>query len=182
VTCMLYSPNDPAAAQLAFDLDQFMGRWHVTHSTLPLWKDKTDVSITYAPIPAAPDSPVQFRDHVEYRKAGSTGKPSVVDGIDTQQDLPTRYKWRGSGLLMIATSRWQILGYNSGQDGQVPWALTYFEKTLFTPAGMDIYSRTPEGLSPDLVEEILAQVKSLGGDVASMAGSFFEIERTLPSS
>lgn len=86
---------------------------------------------------------------------------------------------------MIATSRWQMLGYNSGDDGQVPWALTYFEKTLFTPAGMDIYSRTPEGLSADLVGEIFAQVKSLGGDAALIAEDFFEVERTstvLPSS
>lgn len=79
---------------------------------------------------------------------------------------------------MISTSRWQMLGYNSGDDGEVPWALTYSEKTLFAPAGMDIYSQTTEGLPDTLIDEILAKVRGLGGDVAPMAEDFFQIERT----
>jgi hypothetical protein len=139
-------------------------------------QNKTDVTITYTPLSAQTEGPVQFLDRVEYSKAGSS-KRSIIDGVDTQQDHPTHFRWRGKGILMIATSRWQLLGCGSGDDGEEPWALTFFEKTWFTPAGMDIYSRTPQGLSVPLVEEILAKVKGLQGDVAAIADGFFEVER-----
>ena len=45
------------------------------------------------------------------------------------------------GWLMIASSKWQVLGYGEG------WAITYFAKTLFTPAGIDIYIRAEQGIS-----------------------------------
>lgn len=58
-------------------------------------------------------------------------------------------------MLMIASSKWQLLGYNPpGEDGggdAEEWAVTFFEKTLFTPAGLDIYARTEKGLPEDLV-------------------------------
>jgi hypothetical protein len=56
--------------------------------------------------------------------------------------------------------------------------VSLFEKTLFTPAGLDIYARTPEGLPQALLEQIISKVKELGGEVAPMADGFFEIPRT----
>lgn len=79
---------------------------------------------------------------------------------------------------MITTSRWQLLGHNSGENGEELWALTFFEETLFTPAGLDIYSRMPQGLSALLLEEILVKVKGLQGGMAVIADGFFEVERT----
>lgn len=59
---------------------------------------------------------------------------------------------------MIASSKWQLLGYGppgAGESAQAEdspeWAVTFFEKTLFTPAGLDIYARTEQGLPDDLV-------------------------------
>lgn len=78
---------------------------------------------------------------------------------------------------MIASSRWQILGF--GGEGDSPaWALTYFEKTLFTPAGLDIYARTSDGLPAELVNNIFDNIRALGGDTAKLAEQFFEVKRS----
>lgn len=96
---------------------------------------------------------------------------------------PTRFKWRGKGWLKIASSRWQILGCSSNLTStpessgslDVSWVVTYFEKTIFTSAGLDIYSRSAEGLPAAVVDEIIAQVKALGGDIGKLADTFFEV-------
>lgn len=152
------------------------------HCLLTSPQDKKDVSITYAPHSDAssPQGSLKFDDLVEYypssAKPGS--KPSTVAGTDHQLAVG-RFKWRGNGLLFIASSRWQILGCNtSGADGGHPWAVTFFEKTLFTPAGLDIYARSAEGLPEPLLKEIFEKIKALGGGIATLSEAFFEVERT----
>jgi hypothetical protein len=83
--------------------------------------------------------------------------------------------------LMIASSKWEILGYGdeegTGSEGGVKngWVVTYFAKTLFTPAGVDIYSRVG-ALKPETVEGIKAGLVGLGGDVEKLANEMFEIK------
>ncbi|KAI9067144.1 hypothetical protein FKP32DRAFT_1673327 [Trametes sanguinea] len=203
VESIVVHPPDSHNPPIELDLDKFMGTWHVTHSTLPLWTTKKDVTITYAMKPSpADDSTVRFDDIVEYRAKSDTpnSKPSRVVGVDTLLAPPhsdtaaagntdgasaprpaqTRYKWRGKGWLVIASSRWQVLGCSRDPSAENPhaWAVTYFEKTLFTPPGLDIYARTAQGLPDELVEVIISKVKALGGDVAKLANTFFEVERS----
>ncbi|EIW63078.1 uncharacterized protein TRAVEDRAFT_56248 [Trametes versicolor FP-101664 SS1] len=197
-TVVLHAP-DLHNPPIDLDLDKFMGTWHVTYSTLPLWKSKKDVTITYAlKKSSGSDATVQFDDTVEYRGASdpATSTRSRVTGVDTlvtpesqsptaanldaRPPAPTRYKWRGKGWLAVATSRWQVLGCSAdtSPENAHAWAVTYFEKTLFTPQGLDIYARTPAGLPPALVVQIVAQAKALGGDVAALADAFFEVGRS----
>jgi len=178
----IFPPSDERHDDFEFDLDGFMGKWYVTHSTLPLWKNKKDVSITYTPLPDAGSSrgTTEFDDLVEYHSfsAEPGSKPSTIAGRDRTLAVG-RFKWRGNGLLVIASSRWQVLGCNtSGMEGSHAWAVTFFEKTLFTPAGLDIYARSAEGLPEPLLGEILEKIKAVGGDVAALSESFFEVERT----
>jgi hypothetical protein len=92
---------------------------------------------------------------------------------------------RGKGLLMIATSRWQLLGFHvssspgaEATDAEDPeWVVTYFASTLFTPAGLDIYSRQNHGLSDKFVESLIEDIRSLGGEVAQLVkdGGMFRV-------
>lgn len=75
------------------------------------------------------------------------------------------------GWLVIASSKWQVLGYGDG------WAVTFFAKTLFTPAGLDVYSRDGNGISEELFQEILSKTKALGGEVGKLAETLFEVKR-----
>jgi len=67
---------------------------------------------------------------------------------------------RGNGLLAIATSKWQL-----------------FASTLFTPPGLDIYSRRKDGLSDEFIEGLIEELGSLGGDVARLVkdGGMFRV-------
>jgi hypothetical protein len=47
-------------------------------------------------------------------------------------------------------------------EGETEWAVTYFAKTLFTPAGIDIYTRPRPQLPESLLEEIKARLKGTG--------------------
>ena len=155
--------------------DSLMGTWHVTHSSLPLWKGKRNVNITYQLLPADKSGVAKIDDLVQYQAIGSD-KISSVHGVDK----PTpgnqgAWDWRGKGWLKIASSHWECLGFGHTDDGN-QWLVTYFEKTLFTPAGIDIYSRNKEGLPQAVVDQISTALKDLAvKEIIDLANSIFEI-------
>lgn len=139
-------------------VDFLHGTWHVTHSTLPMWKSSRNVRITYTPLPKNPE---MLDDLVEYQSL-SGEKLKSVHGIDTpNRTFPGSYDWRGKGWLRIASSHWEVLGYGPEEGG---WAVTYFARTLFTPAGVDVYSRIKGGLSEALLQRIQDEMKRIEDD------------------
>jgi hypothetical protein len=67
---------------------------HRVASTLPLWKNKKNVAITYSAIPGEPAT--TFDDLVTYqmRSAKVGGAPSTVKGIDRlEEGAEGRWKW-----------------------------------------------------------------------------------------
>ncbi|PVH92205.1 hypothetical protein DM02DRAFT_620078 [Periconia macrospinosa] len=165
-------------------LQWISGSWNVTHSTLPMWRKNRNVVITYSAVPNT--SPPHLDDLVTYQPVNSASQKTVHgvdkpfsvpniakgDGEDTKDVASLGYNWRGKGWLMIASSKWEILGY--GDDEENSWVVTYFAKTMFTPVGIDIYSRKGK-LRPEMVEQIKAGLAGLGGDVAKLAGEVFEV-------
>ncbi|EON65627.1 hypothetical protein W97_04866 [Coniosporium apollinis CBS 100218] len=164
--------------------DFLHGKWHVTHSTLPMWRSKSNVSISYTPLPYPPSTEIaltsatlpRLDDLVEYQPHGSS-RTKAIRGVSTPSDSSGwTYDWRGKGWLMVATSRWEILGY--GKEGGNRWCVTYFAKTLFTPAGLDVYSRSPAGLKAETMEHVQQILKMFGDPVLSeLAGAMFEVDR-----
>jgi hypothetical protein len=156
------------------------GTWHVTHSTLPMWKSKSNVRITYTPLPAHTDAPTDFDDLVEYKKL-TGGKDSSVHGVSRAVTVPElgagwAFSWRGKGLLMIASSQWEILGWGEDAATGSSWVVTYFGKTLFTPAGLDFYSRSKDGLSEGIVTSIKAELAKLeDSSLKTLAASVFDV-------
>ncbi|GAA5973127.1 hypothetical protein JCM11641_006281 [Rhodosporidiobolus odoratus] len=178
--------------------DRLMGRWCVIASTLPLWRNKRDVTITYSAIPGEPAT--TFDDSVEfsYSLPMLGWRKSEVKGVDRlEEDVEgngARWKWRGKGLLKISTSQWQLLGHSLGPPsasdpsssgsadpssslGNPDWVVTYFSSTLFTPAGLDIYARTPDALSQEHVEKLVDRLKGLGGEIEELVkdGGMFRV-------
>ena len=147
-----------------------------------MWKSKRNVTITYTPLPPSTSSPAldgtnKLDDLVSYQSLTSD-KVKTLAGIDTANGKDTgTWGWRGKGMLMLVSSHWEVLGYGD-LEAEQQWAVTYFSKTLFTPAGIDIYSRKKEGPS----EAFLAAVKeALAGiehePVQKLAGEIFEVKR-----
>lgn len=168
------------------DLPWLCGTWHVTHSTLPMWRDKRNVRIRYTRLAGN-----KLDDLVTYQALNSR-EVSSVHGVDSPK-RDGRYVWRGKGLLMVASSKWEVLGWGGGgPSGDEEWVVTYFNKTMFTPAGIDIYARTQRGLTPATVSKLrkgLAGVeKQLGkekeqgirdieGDFSKLVGQLFAVKR-----
>lgn len=132
-----------------------------------MWRSARNVRITYAPykpIPGANDN------LVEYEKKNGKGGVKTVVGIEKPDPvIPGAWTWRGKGLLAIASSHWEVLGWGErplpggeeGEGGIERWAVTWFAPTLFTQEGVDIYSDRKEGLSKETAEEVIKVLKDL---------------------
>jgi hypothetical protein len=156
-------------------LPWLLGTWHVTHSTLPIWKKARNVSITYTPLASSPE---KLDDLVTYQSL--TGdKLKTVSGTDTPAGS-VAWNWRGNGWLIIVSSHWEVLGWGEeeggeGEGGQ--WVVTYFAKTLFTPAGIDIYSRRKEGLKEGTLQAVKQALGKVDAEVVrGLVGSIFEVK------
>lgn len=110
--------------------------------------DKTNPTFTYSITDKKADTNVLL-DEVKYLKRG---KSRTLTGFDYQDKTdPSTFVWRGKGLLSFVRSTWKVVLIDpSGQ-----WAVIWFSKTLFTPEGVDIVSRTP-ALSTETQTHIFA--------------------------
>jgi hypothetical protein len=130
------------------------GTWFICFSNFPMWTkgNKTNLTFNYAVAETSPK--LILSDDVRYLK---NGKQKSIKGLDTQSsENPNAFKWRGKGFLKIASSNWEVV-FKDEEQGQ--WAVIYFSKTLFTPEGVDIISRTEE-LSPEMLKEINEKIKA----------------------
>ena len=138
------------------DIPWLCGTWHVTHSTLPMWRNKRNVRIVYTRLPSN-----RLDDLVSYQKMTST-EVHIVHGRDTPKK-DGAFVWRGKGLLKVASSKWEVLGWGGLEEGGEQWVVIYFAKTLLTPAGIDICSRKQAGLSDATVRKLQRGLSKIDG-------------------
>ncbi|EJD39460.1 hypothetical protein AURDEDRAFT_139283 [Auricularia subglabra TFB-10046 SS5] len=154
--------QNPAHTDAPPPLEWLAGTWHVTHSTLPMWRAKRNVAITYTVLPSTGTEPRKLDDLVEYQSLTSS-TVKTVRGIDTASMGGAAWDWRGKGWLAIASSRWE-------------WVVTYFAKTLFTPAGIDLYSRHPGGLRRETVAAVKKAFAGIADEeIRVLAEGLFEV-------
>jgi hypothetical protein len=126
-----------------------------------MWRKAKNVRITYKIIPpSTPSGPTLLDDEVCSEPTQKTlmPQPKSIKGIDTP-DGEGAWNWRGKGWLKIASSHWEVLGWGE-RDGE-RWVVTWFAPSLFTPAGVDIYSSRKEGLSKGLYGDIMSGLEGL---------------------
>ncbi len=167
--------------------------WHIIQTTLPLWKDKRNVHINYA---AASNS--RLDDTVVYQTASGSTKTKTVHGIDTPSGgdgVDGVWEWRGKSWLKIASSHWEVLGCSCGGEEERDedeeeetaaaaaaaasawWVVVFFEKTLFTPAGLDILSPAKTLDEAVVARIILALGESEDERVRELSKGFFAVEQ-----
>jgi hypothetical protein len=137
-----------------------------------MWRKAKNVRITYRILPSqSPSSPTLLDDTVESVPTEKTWmpQPKAIYGIDTP-DGEGAWNWRGKGLLKIASSHWEVLGW--GERGGERWVVTWFAASLFTPAGLDIYCDQKEGISDGLYKDIVTALgRSEAKDLAALVTS-----------
>lgn len=160
-------------------IDHLIGTWHVIYSSLPLWKSKRNVTITYKALePTAAhhnqEAVSRLDDTVSYQTLTSD-KIKTVHGIDTASGPGADiWDWRGTGWLKLASSHWEVIGY--GQNSGEAWGVTYFASTLFTPAGIDIMSKSKKGISAETLSGIKAAFSNFDDEnVKKLALKLFEV-------
>lgn len=125
------------------------GVWHIQATNFPMWLSgkRKAPSITYGLLSS---SPLVLSDLVEY--TNKRGKAKSIKGNDTFKR--NEFEWRGQGLLKLLSSRWRVLHIQPGL------LLIQFEKSLFTPAGIDILA--DENMGTEWKDELLASPDSFG--------------------
>ncbi|WP_461040814.1 lipocalin/fatty acid-binding family protein [Spirosoma harenae] len=129
-------------------MQTLIGTWFICSTNFPMWLkgDKLNPTFTYSTV--ASDSGMdRLLDEVKYVKNGSQKTLTGYDYPDKTDSMA--FVWRGKGLLSLIQSKWKVALLSP--DGQ--WAVIWFSKTLFTPEGVDIISRTPQ-LSPQTLDHI----------------------------
>lgn len=119
--------------------DPVSGTWQIVASSLPFWRSRSAPAVSYLPLPDG-----RVLDAVTYVRGG---RDKLVLGVDTRTDAG--FEWRGlQHVTRLTTSRWQVIASDeTAGDPADRWAVTAFDKTLFTPAGVDIYCRARD-ISP----------------------------------
>jgi hypothetical protein len=155
-----------------------------------MWKSKRNVRIQYTPLdPSSPSIPKDQTDRLDdlvtYQSLHGDSV-STIKGVDTAPAGNSRgeWDWRGKGWLMIASSHWEVLGWGEEEaNNGNKWAVTMFAKTLFTPAGIDVYSQSRGGVRPETLEGIKNALDAIDdADVKSMAKNIFEVKIDDPQS
>jgi hypothetical protein len=151
-------PPDVLAGQLP-------GRWTIRATNFPMWirGDRRHPVIEYGLISA---DPLVLSDRVEYddeRRGART-----IAGRDRARG--DGFVWRGSGLLGVLSSRWEV----SGLDGDL--LAIRFHRSAVTPAGVDLLLREG-GEEPELRTRAAADLDALGLTIEEFAGLTWLPER-----
>lgn len=132
---------------------EIIGKWYLAFSNFPMWKDKHIHGVSFNYTPMVKDNKPCLHDVVEYK---NKHKEKSIIGIDEYEEKEPRiFKWRGSGLLRWFTSTWQVEWMNEMKT----CAIISFNKTWFTPAGLDIITRD-KFADNHLISEALHIVKA----------------------
>ncbi|MCJ1348322.1 hypothetical protein MMC31_006553 [Peltigera leucophlebia] len=156
-------------------LEQLLGRWYITHTSSPAWRDKRNVELTFTSRASTSQPYPQIDDRINYQSLSSS-KLQTVQGTDTPSQANTwAWTWRGNGWLKLVTSHWEILGHGQLQDhGQ--WIVVYAQKSVFTPAVINVYTRKKEGLPEALRKGIEAAVEEFGHqDLQALIRSLYSV-------
>ena len=131
------------------------GRWYIVETSLDFWQRRSNPSITYTQqrYKGVP----RLLDQVRYTNAA--GQPKQIVGYDYElAGEQGHFLWLAQPrYLFFLKSRWGLVAHDPEYR---EWAVTYFSKTLFTAAGIDIYARKPN-LAPQARQQIIEQISGV---------------------
>ncbi|PYH70140.1 uncharacterized protein BO88DRAFT_275804 [Aspergillus vadensis CBS 113365] len=155
-----------------------LGTWYITRSSSPFWSDKRNPTITLtADTNTPPDtlplsalsqatttSPAPILTNKTSYQTLSSSSVKTTTGTDRAilagKELgPIQMEWRGSGWLRMVSAQWEILGWGGADNGE--WLLVFANKSMFTPAGISLYSRRKTGVDEMVWAEIEVELRGL---------------------
>ncbi|KAL9009987.1 MAG: hypothetical protein Q9173_005037 [Seirophora scorigena] len=152
---LLALPTSDASTFQPPSTNDLLGDWWIVQTSLPYWRDKRNVKITYTQLANDNTATLSVQDDASYQLLDSD-KTKMIRGINTlsQRDQPGAWDWRGTGWVKIVSNHWKILAYGPGGGEEMEWLLIHTEKSFFTPAAVHVYSRVKTAL-PRFVKDAL---------------------------
>ncbi|CAG8970820.1 hypothetical protein HYALB_00001608 [Hymenoscyphus albidus] len=145
---------DPNSKTSLPSLDEIVGTWHIIRTSVPFWKDKRNPTVTFQKHSDSTSTTSYLENSTNYQPSTST-KIKTVNGTDSPvTEQQGTYEWRGAGWLKVASSSWEILGYE--KSGVNAWLFVYTPGSIFTTGGLILYSNSKEGLSEGALERLEA--------------------------
>lgn len=138
--CREAPPAAAAAAAPATSLDvkALDGRWFIVASDLSTWTsgEKTSPVLHYE-VEVGDDGLAVLRDRATFLEGGSHTEYRGTDTQETNESLS--FSWRGEGVLSLVSTRWHLMHMAPDKS----WAIAFYEKTVASPSGVAVLSRTP---------------------------------------
>jgi lipocalin len=129
------------------ELQDFEGTWYIHLTNFPQWLKEKNQNPTLNYSIGKRNDKKGLNDLVKYER---NGKQKTISGFDFPLDSTnTQFNWKGKGILSLVGSKWWVVAYNSEKQ----WMITQFENTLFSPAGVDVISKS-KTLSESELKEI----------------------------
>ena len=136
-------------------LDDLEGKWFINQSNFPMWLkgNKTNPTFNYTLIQK--NGEPRLLDEVQYSKKSKV--KSIIGHDKPLNENNNSFIWRGKGVLAFVKSKWNILYI----DPEKQWMIIHFQKTLFTPEGYDVVSRS-KTLEGELLSTLEQKLNELG--------------------
>lgn len=133
----------PAAAAAAapaqsIDVAALDGKWFIVASDQSTWTSGTKVSPTlHYKVSVGDDGLAVLEDRASFLEEG---QQTEYRGTDTQENKESlSFNWHGTGVLSLVSTRWHLMHMAPDKS----WAIAFYEKTVASPAGVAVLSRTP---------------------------------------
>ncbi|KAM0802920.1 hypothetical protein BDR22DRAFT_100790 [Usnea florida] len=158
--------------------EQLLGQWFIVHSSLPFWRNKRNIKISYSAVSSPARPIVQTNDTVVYQTLNSD-KLNTVNGVNTvaQSEEHGAWDWRGSGWVKVVNNHWEVLGHDcrAGDDAR-RWIVIHTGKSFFAPAAIHVYSRDKEEL-PEETRKTLVTALAQSQDLKGLAEDLFRVQQ-----
>lgn len=146
------SEQESTSAPVKFSVDNFMGTWHIAHTTLGLWKsaDKRNPRLVMKKL-----RDNSWAESVVYEQKGRFGGwgEKQINGTDTKTPTaPGSYQWAGTGILRLITSNSEIVAADPGMED---WAICVVGGTMFSDPGVHVLTRQLPPVTENKLQSIL---------------------------
>lgn len=119
-------------------LHDLRGEWYIVMSNFPMWLKGDKLCPRFNYDIEVRNNIIGLKDEVSYIQHN---RFKTINGFDKPlNSANTEFEWRGEGLLKLISSKWSVRNFDMVKKA---WMIIEFKSTLFTPAGIDIISRTP---------------------------------------
>lgn len=170
------SPSDAPAIELPSS-NQLVGKWHITHTSSPIWRDKRNVVLTYTALPSNNSKNTPLDDLITYQTLTSPGVHTMRGTDSPCPGKPGEWTWRGNGWLKFVTSHWQILGFGELKEGD-QWTVVFAQKSIFSPAVINVYTRRKNGLEEGKLRELKRILREMGDEKwGNLAESMYDVKQ-----